>query len=167
MHRRIFLLLLLLPALLFAGCSGESRPLLWYQTGFSSATLEKDGVVWEILPQPDGFSAVIVAPQSLAGITWHFAGDTALLSVGDVRIPVTEAMTETPRRLFSLFALSEENLVSLEAGADRTGTHARFTGEDGEILLKIGDSGLPLSFHTPFGDCTVREIRFPEEPPLG
>lgn len=164
MKKRI-VLLLLLPVLLFAGCAGEKRPLLWYQEGFSQAVLEKDGVLWEIAPNPDGFSATILSPDTLSGVTWHFAGDTVFLSVGNVRLPVTEAMTETPRRLLSLFALCEEDLTKLTVLKNESLVEARFLGENGEILLKIGDGGLPLSFHTPFGDYTVREIRFPEAVP--
>ena len=161
--KRLFFLLLFVSLLLLAGCAKDSRSLLWYQDGFSAAVLEKDGIVWEITPRTDGVSVTILAPDTLAGITWCFSGDTVFLETGTLRLPVTEAMTETPRSLLSLFHLAEEDLLSLKAA--ETGTEARFSGEDGEILITFRDGGLPLSFHTPFGDCLVRELRFPEGTP--
>ena len=85
--------------------------------------------------------------------------DTAAgVHLGEVHIPVTRAMTETCDDLYSLFRLTEEELIGVDApNEDPEGiTCARFRRGDAEIALGLTANGLPAYFDRTIDGITER-----------
>ena len=134
---------------LLAGCGSiHSRPLLWYQESLTEITLRDGDTVWRMTPVPGGFTAEILAPDSVAGIVLTVTDTAAQAGLGEVQIPVSEAITGQCCQLFSLLCLTEETLIGLEApGEDPEGiSRARFRQSNAEITLGLRPDGLPAFF---------------------
>ena len=144
---------------LLVGCGpANSRPLLWYQDAFSEITLRDGDTVWHLTPVPGGYTAEILAPASIAGITFTVTDTAAGVHLGEVHIPVTRAMTETCENLFALLSLKEEELTRVDApGEDPEGiTCARFRRGEAEITLGLTANGLPAYFDRTIDGITER-----------
>lgn len=145
----VCLLLSILP-----GCTARSRPLLQYQDRMEAVTLTEDGRTWEIVPIPGGFAVTLTE----AGITYRLTDTGTTVSAGDLTIPVTDAMTAVPRMTAALFSLREEECLDVRTDGKGAIT-ARFLSAEGEITVRFGEGGLPVSFETPTGVFTVTECR--------
>lgn len=144
---------------LFAGCGpANSRPLLWYQDSLTEVTLRDGDTTWHITPIPGGYTAEILTPASIAGITFTVTDTAAGVHLGEVQIPVTRAMTEQCEELFALFSLTEEELVGVDApGDDPEGiTCARFRQGNSEITLGLTAGGVPAYFEKTIEGVTER-----------
>lgn len=144
---------------LLAGCApAHSRPLLWYQDSLTEVTLRDGDTTWRITPVPGGYTAEILDPVSIAGITFTVTDTASRVHLGEVQIPVTRAMTEKCDHLFSLFSLTEEELTGVEApGDDPEGiTCARFRQGDTEITLGLTAGGVPAYFDRTIEGVTER-----------
>ncbi len=137
-----------------SGCAAHSRPLLRYQERIGSVTLTEGGRVWEVVPIPGGFAVTLTA----AGITYRLTDTGTAVSAGDLTIPVTDAMTAVPRMAAALFSLTEDGCLDVRTDGNG-GITARFLSAEGEITVRFGEGGLPLSFETPTGIFTVTECR--------
>lgn len=156
--RRFFALCAILCFLLI-GCSpGNTRPLLWYQESLTEVTLQDGNTVWRMTPVPGGYTAEILSPASAEGITLTVTETDAQARLGDVCIPVSRAMTVACDDLFSLFCLTEEELIGLDApGDDPEGiTCARFRLSNREIALGLTADGLPAFFDITIDGITSR-----------
>ena len=155
-RRRTTLFILAVCCLLavVVGCTAKSRPLLWYQDRLDTVTLTEGGRVWELTPIPGGF-AVTLSPS---GITYRLTDTGAAVSAGDLSIPVTDAMTAVPRRIAALFSLTEEGRLALRSD-EKGGVTACYETAEGEITVRFGEGGLPVSFETPAGIYTVTQCR--------
>ena len=144
---------------LLAGCApAHSRPLLWYQDSLTEVTLRDGDTTWRITPVPGGYTAEILAPVSIAGITFTVTDTASRVHLGEVHIPVTHAMTETCENLFALLSLKEEELTRVDApGEDPEGiTCARFRRGKAEITLGLTANGLPAYFDRTIDGITER-----------
>lgn len=158
MRRLLFAFLAAFCVLLFGCVPKNSRPLLWYQDVFTTATLTDGTTTWRLAPIPGGYTAEILSPASIAGITFTVTDTSAEVSMGDMHIPVSEAMTRECDRLIALFRLSEENLIGVEApGDDPEGiTYARFRRDGAEYTAGLRADGLPAFFDITIDGITVR-----------
>lgn len=164
MHlRRIPAVLLAAVCLFTAGCARSRRSLLWYQESLVSVTLSDGGTLWEITPAADGWTLTVLSPPGAAGVRWHVTDTAASVSSGGVTIPAGNAMAAVPRRLISLFRLSEERLLGAEADKKGSAVIARYQTDAGEVTVRIGAGGVPLSFSAPDGAWTVTDIRTAEQ----
>ena len=156
--RRFFALCAALVFLLTGCGSIHSRPLLWYQASLTEVTLRDGNTVWRMTPVPGGYTAEILSPASAAGITLTVTDTDAQARLGDMRIPVSQAMTVACDDLFSLLCLSEEELIGLDApGDDPEGiTCARFRRSDREITIGLTADGLPAFFDITIDGITNR-----------
>lgn len=145
----VCLLLTLLP-----GCAAQSRPLLWYQDRIEAVTLTEGGRIWEIVPFPGGFAVTLAE----TGIIYRFTDTGTTVSAGELTIPVTDAVTAVPRTAAALFSLRAEECLDVRTDGDGALT-ARFLSTEGEITVRFGEGGLPVSFETPAGIFTVTECR--------
>ena len=144
---------------LLAGCApAHSRPLLWYQDSLTEVTLRDGDTTWRITPVSGGYTAEILAPVSIAGITFTVTDTASRVHLGEVHIPVTRAMTETCENLFALLSLKEEELTRVDApGEDPEGiTCARFRRGEAEITLGLTANGLPAYFDRTIDGITER-----------
>lgn len=144
---------------LLAGCApAHSRPLLWYQDSLTEVTLRDGDTTWRITPVPGGYTAEILDPVSIAGITFTVTDTASRVHLGEVQIPVTRAMTEKCDHLFSLFSLTEEELTGVEApGDDPEGiTCARFRTDTAEYTVGLRPDGLPAFFEQIMDGITTR-----------
>ena len=144
---------------LLAGCApAHSRPLLWYQDSLTEVTLRDGDTTWRITPVPGGYTAEILAPVSIAGITFTVTDTASRVHLGEVHIPVTHAMTETCENLFALLSLKEEELTRVDApGEDPEGiTCARFRRGEAEITLGLTANGIPAYFDRTIDGITER-----------
>ena len=144
---------------LLAGCGpANSRPLLWFQDTFTEITLRDGDTVWHFTPIPGGYTAEILSPASIAGITFTVTDTAAVVQLGEVHIPVTRAMTEKCEALFALLSLKEEELTRVEApGEDPEGiTCARFRRGEAEITLGLTADGIPAYFDRTMDGITER-----------
>lgn len=153
---------------LLLGCTPlSSRPLLWYQDSLTSVILQTEDTLWEITPIPGGFTAEILAPSSAAGVTFTVTDTATQVHLGEVRIPVSRAMTERCEALYSLLRLTEEELIGVDApGEDPEGIScAHFRRGTTEITVGLRTDGLPAYFD--FTADGVTERIFVSEIPLG
>lgn len=158
MRRRLIALLAIL-FLLLPGCSPKNtRPLLWYQDVFTEVTLQQGDTTWRIAPIPGGFTAEILAPASVVGITFTITDAAGEVSLGDLHIPVSEAMSGGCVRMMNLFRLREDQLIGIEAaGDDPEGiTCARFRTDTAEYTVGLRPDGLPAFFEQIMDGITTR-----------
>ena len=144
---------------LLVGCGpANSRPLLWYQDTFMEITLRDGDTVWHFTPIPGGYTAEILFPASIGGITFTVTDNAAVVQLGEVHIPVTRAMTEKCEDLFALLSLKEEELTRVDApGEDPEGiTCARFRRGAAEITLGLTADGIPAYFDRTIDGITER-----------
>lgn len=156
--RRLFALCAAL-CFLFVGCGPtSSRPLLWYQDTLTEITLCEGDTTWRMTPIPGGYTAEILAPASIAGITITVTDTASQIHLGEVRIPVSRAITEKCDTLFSLLSLTEEELIGVNApGDDPEGiTCARFRRDEAEITAGLNTDGLPAYFDRTVDGITER-----------
>lgn len=145
----VCLLLSILP-----GCTARTRPHLRYQDRLEAVTLTEGGRSWEVVPIPGGFAVT----GTETGITYRLTDTGTTVSAGDLTIPVTDAMTAVPRMAAALFSLKEEDAADVRTDGKGALT-ARFLSPEGEITVRFGKEGLPVSFETPAGTFTVTECR--------
>lgn len=158
MRRRLLALCAIL-CLIFPGCTPKNtRPLLWYQDAFTGATLSDGDTTWRIAPIPGGFTAEMIAPASVAGITFTITDTAGEVSLGDLHIPVSEAMSGGCMRLMDLFRLREDQLIGVDAAKDDPEgiTYARFRTDTAEYTVGIRPDGLPAFFEEITNGITVR-----------
>lgn len=146
--RRLIALCAALCFLLLGCAPGSTRPLLWYQDTLAAITLQEGDTVWQITPVPGGYTAEILSPASIAEIVLTVTDTAAQMGLGEIRIPVSEAMTERCGELFSLLRLTEEELIGLDAGGDDPEgiSCARFRRGSTQITVGLRLDGLPAFF---------------------
>lgn len=139
--------LLSLWLLLTACAPGEERSLLWYQSEMTAASLTENGRTWRVIFAPGGFTAVLTAPESVAGVTFAVTESAAYASVGDLSIPVGETMLTGARRAAACLSLSDGMLTGIDANpaaGDDWAVLAHYRTPDAEYDVALGADGLPI-----------------------
>ena len=158
---RRFPVLFVILCLLFSGCTPKStRPLLWYQDSFAEIILCEGNARWHIAPIPGGYTAEILSPASAAGIIFTVTDTAASVCLGDVCIPVSEAMLGECRRILSLFSLREESLIGIDSpGDDPDGILcAHFRTDTAEYTVGFRTDGTPAYFEINTGSAATRYL---------
>lgn len=143
-------------AILLGGCAAQEKNLLSYQDSVEYADLEEGGRVWRVTPQDGGFTAVICAPESAAGITFRLSDTEASASAAGIKIPLGVRMSNALASLTGCLALQAEEIIS--ARADPRAGYTLLTFADGTAAA-VSDAGEPLWFERAGVRYTVKEIR--------
>lgn len=142
--------------LLFAvGCGKAKRELLWYQDAMRSVVLEKDGYIWRITPEADGYTGEMLAPESVAGVSFFVSSGAAYAVYGDLRIPVRSSVGGM-EPILSLLHLKIEDLIRIEADEEAALVYACFRQENAVCTVGMSQDGLPVFFSVESDGETVR-----------
>ncbi len=144
-------------ALLFllGGCAGREE-LLSYVPRFLSAEVEEGGRLWRITSGEGVFTAVLLAPDSAAGITLRLTDAEASASAAQMRIPLGGRMYESASRMFSCFARRAEDVTDVRADPQTGGVHITFS--DG-MRISLDKEGNPLFFERDGTRYTVTALQ--------
>lgn len=142
---KIALVLILLFCL--GGCAAGQRSLLWYQDTLIWAELDDGERVWRITPgdTETDFTAELIAPAAVAGVTFTVAGNAAYAAADGVRIPVGARMLFGARQAKKCLSLSEDTLTAVETAVGESWAVLAHFSIDGEKYTVAFDAdGSPL-----------------------